>query len=71
MFACYRRLPVEERLVSHFRSTASTQYFFSETGLKDDKGQPLVLAFGRPSAATPFMSLPIAMWALQGCPGSE
>lgn len=68
LFACYRRLPAEEKLISHFRRAVSSQYFFSETGLKDDKGQPLVLAFGRPSAATPFMSLPVAMWALQGYP---
>ncbi len=71
MFACYRQLPAEDRLISHFRSTVTTQYFFSETGLKDNKGQPLVLAFGRPSAATPFLSVPVAMWALQGCPDGE
>ena len=81
LFAYYRRLAPEQRLVGHVRQFTTVNplaqagphstYSFKESGLKDAQGYPLALVFSTPSAGVAYLALPTAIWALKGSPGTK
>jgi hypothetical protein len=74
LFAAYRKLPLGETLAAHFVKAlyprcghcSGSSYTFPE--VPDNGGKPGLLAFGLPATGVPYLSVPAAVWALQGRP---
>lgn len=70
LFASYRRLPPEQTGTAHFLATiypycgpSSGTYVFKD--LPDKAGEWGSLAFETPTAGVPFLSVPMAVWAVE------
>ena len=77
IFAAYKRLPAREVLVPHFTKRLFTysraaspefQYLFRDVRARTTSRRPPVLSFAIETAGTPYVALPMAVWALQGYP---